>query len=96
MYPLEHLPIPAMMNAAGLTSRSMTSKLTDPFTVRGVQAVGRRSSAGEGQGRNSMVDNFSMLVSHGMLLFVLWRLLKLRDPEERPASRFHPDARGRS
>jgi hypothetical protein len=29
-----------------------------------------------------MVDAFTMLVSHGMLLFVLWRLLKLRDPDE--------------
>lgn len=28
-----------------------------------------------------MVDAFSMLVSHGMLLYVVWRLLKLRDPD---------------
>jgi|GEM_PF-4946759 len=43
-----------------------------------------------------MVDNFSMLISHGMLLFVLWRLLKLRDPEERNDTRFQPRRRGRS
>lgn len=34
-----------------------------------------------------MVDTFSMLVSHGMLLFVVWRLLKTRDPEEHQPSR---------
>ncbi len=32
-----------------------------------------------------MVDAFSMLVSHGMLLYVVWRLLKLRDPDEQRA-----------
>ncbi len=28
-----------------------------------------------------MVDLFSILVSHGMIAFVVWRLLKTRDPE---------------
>lgn len=28
-----------------------------------------------------MVDAVSMLISHGMLLYVVWRLLKLRDPD---------------
>jgi hypothetical protein len=28
-----------------------------------------------------MVDNFSILVSHAMIAFVVWRLLKATDPE---------------
>ena len=42
-----------------------------------------------------MVDTLSMLISHGMLLYVVWRLLNLRDPDERGATRFRPSGQGR-
>ena len=29
-----------------------------------------------------MIDTVTMLVSHGALLYVLWRLVKLRDPDD--------------
>lgn len=37
-----------------------------------------------------MVDAFSLLVSHGMLVFVIWRLMLLRDPDRQPDRRFRP------
>lgn len=40
-----------------------------------------------------MVDAFSLLVSHGMLAFVIWRLLVQRDPEETGNARFRPGAK---
>jgi hypothetical protein len=42
-----------------------------------------------------MVDAFSLLVSHGMLVFVIWRLMVLRDPEDRPDIRLRPTGKGR-
>lgn len=29
-----------------------------------------------------MVDNLALLISHGMLVYMVWRLMGLRDPEE--------------
>lgn len=40
-----------------------------------------------------MVDAFSLVVSHGMLVFVVWRLLTLRDPDEPANVRFRPSAK---
>jgi len=40
-----------------------------------------------------MVDAFSLLVSHGMLAFVIWRLLVQRDPDETGNVRVRPDAK---
>ena len=40
-----------------------------------------------------MIDAFALLVSHGMLVFVIWRVLTLRDPDEQPDVRFRPVAR---
>lgn len=37
-----------------------------------------------------MVDAFSLLVSHGMLVVVIWRLMLLRDPDRQPDRRFRP------
>lgn len=37
-----------------------------------------------------MVDAFSLVVSHGMLVFVVWRLMMLRDPDEPVNARFRP------
>ena len=39
-----------------------------------------------------MVDAFSLLVSHGMLAFVIWRLLVQRDPDETGNVRVRPGA----
>ena len=38
-----------------------------------------------------MVDAFSLVVSHGMLVFVIWRLMTLRDPEDQAAVRWRRD-----
>lgn len=38
-----------------------------------------------------MVDTFSLLVSHGMLVALVWRLMLLRDPEEPGIVRYHPE-----
>jgi hypothetical protein len=38
-----------------------------------------------------MVDNLSLLISHGMLVFLVWRLMSLRDPEEPGIIRHVPD-----
>jgi len=40
-----------------------------------------------------MVDAFSLLVSHGMLAFVIWRLLVERDPDEAGSARFRRGAK---
>ena len=40
-----------------------------------------------------MVDAFSLLVSHGMIAFVVWRLMSLRDPDAEADIRRNPDAR---
>ena len=34
-----------------------------------------------------MVDALSLLISHGMLVYVLWRLIGLRDPDEKSVLR---------
>lgn len=38
-----------------------------------------------------MVDTFALLLSHGMLVFLVWRLMTLRDPEEAGAIRHLPE-----
>jgi hypothetical protein len=40
-----------------------------------------------------MVDAFSLLVSHGMLAYVIWRLLVQRDPDEGGNFRIRPGAK---
>jgi hypothetical protein len=37
-----------------------------------------------------MIDAFALVVSHAMLLFVVWRLMTLRDPGVQPDVRFRP------
>lgn len=37
-----------------------------------------------------MVDTISLLVSHGMLVALVWRLTSLRDPEEPGTIRYQP------
>lgn len=34
-----------------------------------------------------MVDAFSLLISHGMLVYVIWRLMGMRDPDEKSVLR---------
>lgn len=38
-----------------------------------------------------MVDTISLLLSHGMMIAVVWRLMTLRDPEEPGMIRHVPD-----
>jgi hypothetical protein len=38
-----------------------------------------------------MVDNLALLISHGMLFALIWRLMSLRDPEEPGLLRHRPD-----
>ena len=37
-----------------------------------------------------MIDALALVVSHGMLLFVVWRLMWLRDADAQPDVRFRP------
>ena len=37
-----------------------------------------------------MIDALALGISHGMLVFVVWRLMWLRDPDVRPDVRFRP------
>ena len=37
-----------------------------------------------------MIDALALVVSHGMLLFVVWRLMWLRDPGAQPDVRIRP------
>lgn len=39
-----------------------------------------------------MVDNLALLISHGALLYVIWRIATARDPEDRGDIRFTPAA----
>ena len=34
-----------------------------------------------------MVDALSLLISHSMLVYVIWRLMGMRDPDEKIAQR---------
>jgi len=38
-----------------------------------------------------MVDNLALLLSHGMMFVLVWRLMSLRDPEEPGLLRHRPD-----
>lgn len=40
-----------------------------------------------------MIDALALLVSHGMLVFVVWRLMWLRDPDAKADVRFRPVAK---
>jgi len=42
-----------------------------------------------------MVDNVSLLLSHGTLIWLIWRLMRLRDPEEPGLIRHLPDKKTR-
>lgn len=41
-----------------------------------------------------MIDAFSLLVSHGMLALVIWRLMLRRDPDGQPPARARPNRKG--
>jgi hypothetical protein len=40
-----------------------------------------------------MIDALALVVSHGMLVFVIWRLMWLRDPDAQPDVRLRPSAK---
>lgn len=40
-----------------------------------------------------MIDAFALLVSHGMLIFVILRLMTVRDPDVQPDVRFRPTSK---
>lgn len=40
-----------------------------------------------------MIDALALVVSHGMLVFVIWRVMMLRDPDVQPDVRFRPTAK---
>lgn len=38
-----------------------------------------------------MVDSLALLLSHGLLIAVIWRLMSLKDPEEKGVIRYVPE-----